>query len=223
MMSMVHKAASVALMACVIVSLVCPASAQTRLGDFEREVDRLSRELLALKNRYIDPKLLEQNYQIENRINEGRVFYLLKDYTRASIIFVDLVYRDDIRGTPAHRDSLFYLGDSLFLSKNYVGARRHFNELLAVGSGGYYQDTVRRLIEIAIETEDYEGVERLYQDARARGAKPELIYIYGKSLFFRERNQEAVSTFREISESSDLIVLFKELGVDVAVFQGEQL
>ena len=215
MMSTVNKAALLLLMAAVVSIGAAPASSQARLDDFQQEVDRLSRELKGLESRYIDPSLLEQSYEVETRINDGRVFYLLKDYTRASIIFMDLVYRDDIRGTPAHRDSLFYLGDSLYLNNNYVGARRHFTDLLTIGAGSYYQDTVRRLIEVAIQTEDYDDVERLYQDARARGASPELIYIYGKSLFFRERFDEAVAVFRDVPDDNSGLYLQAQYFVGV--------
>lgn len=196
-----------ALIAVTAVWTVSAAHADERVGTISSDVDSLGKDIQTLEARYINPDLLENRYEVESRLNEGRVFYILKDWYRASVIFLDLVSNKKIKGTPAQRDALFYLADSLFQQDNVIGARRRFNELLGVGAGEYYQDSVKRLIEIASLTDDFTNVENLYKAARARAganARPELTYVYGKSLFFRNKTADALRAFRSIPTDSEV-------------------
>lgn len=168
-----------------------------------KTADELGREITKLQTRYVNPALVENRHEVETRINDGRVFYLLKDYGRASIIFLDLVSNKTQVGTPAHRDSLFYLADSLFLKGNYIGARRHFEELIKTGAADYYADSVKRLIEIATFSGDYDNVEHLYQQAQSRGhTSHELAYVYGKGLFFQDKLDASFQVFRSVPADS---------------------
>jgi hypothetical protein len=187
--------------------LTCaPAWADERVDRISGEVDSLGRDIQTLEARYINPDLLEHRYAVESRLNDGRVFYVLEDWYRASVIFLDLVTNKKIEGTPAHRDSLFYLADSLFMQGNVLGARRRFNELLSIGADSYHQDSVKRLIEIASLTGDFTNVENLYRSARSRSGAGgrALTYVYAKSLFFRDRDRDALRAFRSIPEGSEI-------------------
>ncbi len=197
--------------AALVVAALWPGFALAGVDDdierLDADVVSLSEELQRLEAKYVNPELLEQRFEIESRINDGRFFYIERQYARASIIFLDLVSNEKIKGTPAQRDALFYLADSLFLQDNNIGARRHFNELLTVGAGDYYQDAVKRLIEIASLTDEYDNVEDLYKAARARAqgaVRPELVYVYAKSLFFREEFDDALRSFREIPSGAEI-------------------
>jgi len=192
-----------------------PAGAQDDVSRYQERVETLGKSIRDLEKRYINSVLLERRYSVETRINDGRVFYLLKDYDRASIVFLDLVHNPSIKGTPAHRDSLYYLGDSLYHLNNLIGSRRHFKDLVDEGAGDYYADALTRLIEIATRTADYEQVEELYQTAkREPGAMtPQLRYAYGKSLFFQEKYVDAVQIFEQVPAES-------EVGLEAIYFIG---
>ncbi|MCA9609602.1 MAG: tetratricopeptide repeat protein, partial [Myxococcales bacterium] len=78
-----------------------------------------------------------------------------------SIIFTDIVeHFPDHRAYP---DALYYLGDSLYRAGDYLGARTRFRELIAHAGDTRYRDHLQRalgrLIEIAIHTRDFDGVE----------------------------------------------------------------
>lgn len=188
---------------------VAPALADVEddIEDVEQKVERLGEELLQLEARYINPRLLEYEYEVQTRLNEGLMLYLDMKYDKAAIIFLDLASNEKIQGTPARRDALYYLADSLFMTGNRIGARRHFNELLSSGAGEYYQDAVKRLIEIASLTEEFDNVENLYRAASSRASgrpKPELVYAYAKSLFFQKKLDPALGAFRRIPKDSEL-------------------
>ncbi|MCS6857678.1 MAG: tetratricopeptide repeat protein, partial [Sandaracinaceae bacterium] len=66
---------------------------------------------------------------VEERLTDGELYYQLKDYVRASIIFTDIV--ENHPNHPGFSDALFLLADSLFRAGDYLGARSRFREVLA--------------------------------------------------------------------------------------------
>lgn len=98
---------------------------------------------------------------VEERLTDGELFYRLQDYVRASIILSDI-----IENYPNHRaypDALFLLSESLFRAGDYFGARHRFRQLIQHSEESAYrpftQRALGRLIEIAIHTQDFDGVE----------------------------------------------------------------
>ncbi len=98
---------------------------------------------------------------VTERLTDGELFYRLQDYVRASIIFTDIV--ENFPSHEAYPDALFFLGDSLYRAGDYLGARTRFRELIAHSGDQRYRDHLQRalgrLIEIAIHTRDFDGVE----------------------------------------------------------------
>lgn len=122
--------------------------------DIEGQTARLLREPLRRTQRR-SPTFIEE------RLTDGELFYRLQDYVRASIIFTDIV--ENHREHRAFPDALFLLGDSLFRAGDYLGARTRLRELISHSGDPafrpYLQRALGRLIEIAIHTRDFEGVE----------------------------------------------------------------
>jgi len=136
-----------------------------------------------------------EDYPAE-RLIDGENFYRLKDYQRASIIFLDLIesYPDSV----VYPDALFLFADSLFMSRDYYGARDWFRRLLdnvhRPGMVRFRQKATERLIEVAIHVGDFDGIDGYFQqlgqspDAAAR-------YVKGKYLFFRDDPEGALREF----------------------------
>src|SRR5690606_15176788 len=149
-----------ALALALIVLSVPRASAQTveqiaqEVIDIEGRAARLAREPLRRTHRR-SPTFIEE------RLTDGELFYRLRDYVRASIIFTDIV--ENYREHRAFPDALFLLGESLFRAGDYLGARSRLRELIAHSGQAafrpYLQRALGRLIEIAIHTRDFDGVE----------------------------------------------------------------
>ena len=100
----------------------------------------------------------------ERLAHDGELFFRLRDYARASIIFSDIV-----ENYPDHRslpDALFLLGESLFSAGDYFGARTRFRAIIERADEpafrSYVQRALGRLIEIAIHTRNFEGVESYF-------------------------------------------------------------
>ena len=124
------------------------------LTDVEGETRRLAGEPLQRSR-------MRSRTFVEERLTDGELFYRLQDYVRASIIFTDIV--DNYPQHRAFPDALFLLGDSLFRAGDYLGARTRFRLVLDRAGDPAFRPHVQRalgrLIEIAIHTRDFEGVE----------------------------------------------------------------
>jgi len=80
----------------------------------EGQVDALVREPLENDGR-------RSATHVEERLTDGELFYRLRDFVRASIIFTDIV--DNHAEHTAYADALFLLADSLFRAGDHMGAR----------------------------------------------------------------------------------------------------
>lgn len=91
------------------------------------------------------------------RFADGELLFQLRDYSRAAVLFTDLVtnYRD----TPAFANSLYLLAESLYQAGDRFGARSRFRELVMEHGTNpafrpFVQRALGRLIEIALRSRD---------------------------------------------------------------------
>jgi len=71
----------------------------------------------------VAPAEAEELYQMESRLADGRVLYLLQDYNRAAIVLLDIVQNTTDRRSPGFQEARYYLAESLYQAKNLVGAQ----------------------------------------------------------------------------------------------------
>jgi tetratricopeptide (TPR) repeat protein len=134
------------------------ASITNALSDIETQVLQLSAAPLQRAR-------LQSATYVEERLTDGELFYRLQDYVRASIILTDIVER--YPNHSAYPDALFLLGDSLYRAGDYLGSRTRFGTILQRAEESrfrpYLQRSLGRLIEIAIHTRDFTGVEEYFE------------------------------------------------------------
>ncbi len=124
----------------------------------------------------------------EQRFAEGEIQYLLGEYNNASNIFYDLISNSDFQSNPRYVQALYYLADSLFQQKNYLGSRFYLKKVLAA-RGERYRESLERYLEIAGRTNEFAGVEELVNQARGMTGgelSPDLTYAYAKWMFRRK-------------------------------------
>ncbi|MCB9591663.1 MAG: tetratricopeptide repeat protein [Sandaracinaceae bacterium] len=136
------------------------ASAQS-LDEITREVVDIEGDAARLMEQPLRRDARRSPTYVEERLTDGELFYRLQDYVRASIIFTDIV--ENFGSHRAYPDALYYLGDSLYRAGDYLGARTRFRQLIDHAGDTRYRDHIQRalgrLIEIAIHTRDFDGVE----------------------------------------------------------------
>lgn len=181
---------------CVVLFSGTLANAQS-LDELVVKADGFDTTLGRIEERYLTPALLESQFRLETRFNDARVAYFLKDYVRASIMFVAVVENPAVRQFDSYRDALYMLGDSLYLQRNNKAARSFFRQLVELGPGRYYQESVVRLLEIASATDDFDGVEDLYSRLDSiQNVNPMLSYMRGKTLYRQKNYGEARTWFQ---------------------------
>ena len=183
---------ALAVTAASLVSVAFPlgqASAQdlesiTReLTSVEGQADALTREPLEVNER-------RSPTYVEERLTDGQLFYQLQDYIHAAIIFTDIV--DNYPEHAAFADAQFLLADSLFRAGDYFGARSQFRLVIDHASESrfrpYTQRALGRLIEIAIHTRDFEGIEEVFAElSRLPPAEIEATTTYFRAKYLYSR------------------------------------
>ena len=190
--------------------LLVGASAQAqstseRLSQYERDIETISSRLAHIHTTYVQPAQGEIDYLVENRLADGRLLFLLGDYVRASVVFLDIVETSANHNSPSYRDARYYLGESLFLSQNLVAARSFFEEAAYDRRDTRRADSIRRLLEISFMTRQYDGVQELYSMLRADSTarnRSDIIYVSGKSLYFRGDFPGAAAVFADVPPSA---------------------
>ncbi len=202
------------LVAIVAGFLVSALSAGASAGP-EQDVDRmgsqvadLATQVSSLPGQYLGKNAaLHSATYVEERVAEAEAFYRMKDYGRASIIYLEIT--ESYPQHPAYPDALFHLADSLFHTRDYYGARGFFTKVLdhsqENGYRSYIQPSLARLIEIGIATRSFEGIQA-YID-RMEGAQSEELgsltfYVKGKFLYFKGDIEQARTVFERIPSSS---------------------
>jgi tetratricopeptide (TPR) repeat protein len=174
------------------------------LSGLEKNAAAAEAELKALREKYLKPKPPRTAEDVQRRINEGQVFYILKDYVRSSIVFFEIVEDATLFAHPGYKDAVFFLADSLFHNKNYKTAKEYFEKILSSGFDKYKQDAILRLIEIALLTDDDKAVDAYWArlaDVPPEKIKNELKYVHAKALHRRGDLDGAAAAFATIPKT----------------------
>ncbi len=180
------------------------------------EIDSIASEVMViqdqastLESRYLKNSNYRSAQYVAERLIDGENFYRTKDYQRAAIIFMDII--ENHRSNAAYPDALFLYADSLFLARDYLGARDWFRKVLetrATGIKRFRQKAIERLIEIAIHLGDYKGVDEYFTQL-GQIPTPEAKYVKGKYLYFRGDLDAARQMLGTVSD--DLLIELKAL------------
>ena len=195
--------------ACIAAALsvvMLPSGADAgKLDKIESEARDIRAQAGTLGSQYLGADSFKSRHYAEERLIDGENFYRLKDYQRAAIIFMDII--ESYPGHAAYPDALFYFADSLFLSRDFFGARQWFKRVLdesgKPGMARFRQKALERLIEIAIHVDDFEGVETYFAQL-GQSPDAEAYYIKGKYLYFKKDYEGAKREFARVSGELEL-------------------
>ncbi len=148
--------------------LASGASAQD-LNQLDRDLADIESDTQRLMSRPVRVNTLKSDTFVEERLTDGELYLRLEDYLRAAILFTDIV--EHYQRHRAYPEALFLLGESLFRAGDNLGARRRYEEIIDNGSdpafSPYVERSLGRLIEIAIDTQDFRGVDVYFTQLEA--------------------------------------------------------
>ena len=178
------------------------AMAQPHIEEAARRVIEIEAEAGQLLGSSVRREELRSRTYVEERIAEGEVQMELGDPLRASIIFTDLVENhSNHRAAP---DALYLLAESLFRAGDLFGARRNFRDLTERAEraerdrayGGRVDQAIGRLLEIALKTRDFRGIE----EEIARLDRSSASVVGGSSTYYRGRYLYGVAVSEELRD-----------------------
>ncbi len=131
------------------------------LNKLNRDLANVESDVQRLISRPVPVDTRKTDTFVEERLTDGELYLRLEDYLRAAILFTDIV--EHYQTHRAYPEALFLLGESLFLAGDTLGSKRRYEQVIARGTdpefSPYLERSLSRLIEIAIETQDFQGVD----------------------------------------------------------------
>jgi TolA-binding protein/predicted nucleic acid-binding Zn-ribbon protein len=145
---------------------------------------------------------------VEERLTDAELLFNMQDYTRASILYLDVV--ENYPNHPGFPEALLRLAECLFNTQNYYGARTRYREVLDRAADplfrGFAQSALGRLIEIAIHLDQFDGIETYF--TRLSQLPPTDVtsathYARGRFLYHQEEYDAAAQAFALVGQNSD--------------------
>ena len=165
---------------------------ETDIGNVESGVRRLEAEI-------VNPVAESRFYSLQKRLVDAHVYFELKNYANAAVLYIDAVQNPNFATSPDAVDVLLNLGYCLYKLKNYVAAREYLDQLLGRTSGDRYQRALRFVLEIGLESRTNEGLEAAVQKAAAFSPRsPALTFSYAKGLYRLGRTADALGVIATI-------------------------
>jgi len=196
----------------LVLSMMAASTAQSQedlggnsLNTIGERLESARASLKELSDRYVGSVLAEEEFQLELRLAEGLKLMELGDPERASVLFLDIVSREQWKDKPGYKQALFLEAQALFESGHHASARRRILQVLKEGRPEDQQAAVALLLESGIVSGDWSAVDTIYQELHIgtdANTEPGLLYARGKGLYSEGRLDEAAAVFAFIKPTS---------------------
>ncbi|MEM1032647.1 MAG: tetratricopeptide repeat protein [Myxococcota bacterium] len=171
--------------------------AERRVGGAEAGIGSIEKSIKAYRRKSWSP---------QQRLADAVLLMGVKDYDRAADLLNQVVerHRDD---PVAYADGLNLLGETYFLSGQYLSARRIYGRLVDDASGSrfpaYRERAAIRLVDIALRTRDLDGLDAVYaRISRVPSPQGGVAYAKGKGLVAQERYGAAATELQKVGLDS---------------------
>jgi TolA-binding protein len=159
------------------------------------------------------------------RVVDAEMLFKLKNYNEAATILLDVV--EKYPNAQGADDALVLLGEALFQEKDYNSARHYLEIAVKKNSGSRLeQKALQRLIEISLYTEDFSQVDdylKRLQNIPFDQLEPSIPYVRGKYAYFRDRLDDALSTFASIPTTSPYFLQARYFIATALVKKGDEV
>ena len=193
----------------VVAALVWGAASPARAGDAEDlarvihgvgiDIGNVEARIASLDREIRNPVAKSRYYPLEKRLVDARVYFELKNYAKAAVLFLDATRYPSLATHPERSDVLYRLGVSLYRLGNFLSAREAFVQALATGNSTFQQQVLRHLLEIGLASRTQVGLEdAVARIGRLSTRSAPTEYAYGKGLYRVGRKVEAMASFRRV-------------------------
>jgi tetratricopeptide (TPR) repeat protein len=140
----------------------------------------------------------------EQRVANGEILYRSKDYSRAIVVFSEII--EEYPNTPSYVDSLWLRGETYYASKEYLAARRDYRAIVDRGSeprfAPYFGKALARLVDVVMRlNEPPEALKDIFDkfnQVPPAQVDAALLYAKGKAHYKRQEYSAAQQVFASI-------------------------
>jgi hypothetical protein len=175
-------------------------------SDTQRQLDAYEAEAQQLDKDIVKPRREDKPADdLAKRLVDAQVAFAVGRYDDTAVLLYDFVGQ---ASPPRDFDiALYYLAEALYQKGDRVAARTYFSQLAKEETGSkYYQQSLVRLVELAIVLRDPTGVEEWIAamdrlgSANRNAAVP---YVRGKWAASQDKHDEALAWFAQVPKGSD--------------------
>jgi len=153
-------------------------------------------------------KAKNDQISVEERLANGELLYRTKDYSRASLVFSEILER--YPNTPSYPDALWLRGETYYASHEYLAARRDYRAIVDKPSDSrfqvYFGRALARLVDVSLRIGDIQGLDDVFQ--RLGQVPPAQVdaglnYAKGKAYYARNDLGTAQVAFQAVSAGTE--------------------
>lgn len=164
-----------------------------------------------------------ESHLAERRLVDAQTQFELRNYSEAATLLFDVIER--FPNTRVYDEALVLMGESLFASRDLLGAQRYFEKALEKKSASRSeQQALQRLVEIALKTGNLQGIDTYLErlaNIPTSVLEPSVPYVRGKYLFLRDKPDEAIAVFNALAPSNPYYLQSRYLLATAYVKKGD--
>ncbi len=202
-----------AVLASAVATVALAANApDARAADGDADASRAQSEVTAVDREAASvqaavDKAKAQRYSVEQRVANGELLYRSKDYTRAIVVFSEIL--EEFPDTPSYVDALWLRGETFYSSKEYLSARRDYRQIVDRSSeprfNPYFGRALARLVDVCLRLNDIKGLDEVF--SKLNQVPPSqvdagLLYAKGKAYYFKQDYGNAQSALTSVPAGS---------------------
>ncbi len=152
-------------------------------------------------------KAAAQKMTAEQRLANGEMLYRTKDYSRAGVVFSEIM--EEYPDTPNYPDALWLRGETYYATKEYLSARRDYRALVDRGSEArfqpYFGKALARLVDVSLRIGDIKGLDEVF--AKLNQVPPSQVdaglnYAKGKAYYATKDYGNAMSSLQAVQPNT---------------------
>jgi tetratricopeptide (TPR) repeat protein len=187
--------------ALVVPSLAYAADADGDAARAQQAVTAVDRDSASVQQAIEAAKA--QKYTVEQRLANGELLYRTKDYSRAVVVFSEIM--EEFPNTTSYPDALWLRGETFYAQKEYLSARRDYRQIVEHASephfAPYFGKALARLVDVCLRINDIAGLDEVF--AKINQVPPAqvdaaLLYAKGKGYYFKGDYQDALGALQSV-------------------------
>lgn len=198
-----------ALAAVGLVLIAQPAGAddpETAIQAADAQISAVANDIPAIER--ADQTAIAKQQTPQQRIADAQLLMGVKDYERAAEVLSEVLERHKSNPT-AVADASHLLGETYFLDKQYLSAKRVFERIVSRSAEAkfrvFHERAVVRLVDIALRIRDYSWLDSVFASIGAAPGSSRLAYAKGKGLYAKGDLVGARAALSQVTADSEYV------------------